>query len=231
MSTTAARRAAGAFNAAQMERGALTVDHVTELVRFWQDRHPGLTLDGKAGPLTIASIAEAIPADVPAAPASGRFLHRPLPALADGRTPVITSSFRPADRPNHSGCDLFYRWMPGDQPDFVGDKGCAGKASDGRPKWVVPYQVCAIAAANGVVTIAGPSPTGYRCWIDHGNGWRTGYFHLLDMRVGVGLEVEAGHELGLVGDNPIDHDGRHLHFELSSVSSYKPVDPEPYLLV
>jgi murein DD-endopeptidase MepM/ murein hydrolase activator NlpD len=207
------------YNAAQMASGALSVAHVTKLVEAWQAAH-GLVVDGKAGPITLASI---IPAPAPFV------LRSPLPVLAGGRKPVVTSEFRPADRPNHNGVDLFYRWVAGDQPDFVGDHGCAGKNADGTPRWVVPTGTLALAAAPGVVRDAGPSLTGFRCWIDHGNGMRSGYFHLLDMRVTNGQHVQLGHELGLVGDNPVDHDGRHLHFELSPVDSYSPMNPAPYL--
>lgn len=222
--TPAERRAAAEYNTRQLDGGRLA-EHVVELVRFWQEQHAGLEVDGKIGPKTIAAIAASV---APASPV--RFLRSPLPQLADGRSAVVTSAFRPPERPKHLGIDLFYRWRPGDEPSFVGDKGCAGRTADGAPKWCVPYDTPAVAAAAGVVQHAGPSPSGFRCWIDHLNGWRTGYFHLIDMRVAVGQRVEAGDELGLVGDNPVDHDGRHLHFELSPTSAYAPVDPAPYML-
>lgn len=205
------------YNAAQIAAGKLTSAHITELVRYWQAGH-GLTADGLAGPMTIASLGP------------GRFLSNPLPVLSDGRKAVVTSEFRPADRPNHDGVDWFYSHRTGDQPDFVGDHGAAGKRPDGRPAWVVPYGTLALAAAPGRVTLAGDSPTGHRIWIDHGNGLRTGYFHLLDVRVTVGQVLELGAPLGLVGDNPGDHDGRHLHFELSPVDKYAPIDPVPFLV-
>jgi murein DD-endopeptidase MepM/ murein hydrolase activator NlpD len=210
------------YNAAQLAAGKLTVADVTELVRHWQATHPPLKVDGEAGPRTIASIA--------AARRPAPFLASPLPMLADGRTAVITSSFRPTDRPNHDGVDLFYRWMPGDYPDFVGDHGGAGTGPAGKPKWVVPSGVAAIAAAPGKIQRAGNSSTGYHVWIEHENGLRTGYFHLIDVRVTTGQRVAAGAPLGLVGDNPKDHDGRHLHFELSPVDTYEPIDPTPYFL-
>lgn len=209
------------YNAAQLAAGTLTAEHVTKLVSYWQAMHQ-LVEDGMAGPRTIASI---VTAGRPAP-----FLACPLPTLVDGRKAQVTSEFRPPDRPNHDGVDWFYSWRPGDKPDFVGDKGCAGKNADGTPRWVVPTGTLAIAAAAGRVTLAGNSPTGYRIWIDHGNGLRTGYFHLLDCRVLVGTFVPVGHPLGLVGDNPADNDGRHLHFELSPVDRYAPIDPVPYLV-
>lgn len=209
------------YNAAQLQSGHLTLDHITALVRAWQAQH-GLAADGMAGPATIASIE--------AAQRPSPFLSCPLPVLADGRRAVITSGFRPADRPDHNGCDWFYPWHTGDQPSTVGDHGAEGRNADGSPRWVVPTGVRALSAADGVVSHAAPSPTGHVVWIDHGNGLRSGYFHLLDSGRAVGERIAAGATVGLVGDNPIDKDGRHLHFELSPVGVYAPMDPEPYML-
>ena len=47
---------AAEYNAAQLASGALTAEHVTELVKAWQAGVPGLVVDGKAGPATIASL-------------------------------------------------------------------------------------------------------------------------------------------------------------------------------
>ncbi len=209
------------YNAEQIGTNKLTTRHVTALVKHWQETHD-LAVDGMAGPITLASIERSM------TPAP--FLGCPMPTLVDGRRAVITSEYRPADRPNHDGVDWFYAWEPGDKPDFVGDRGAAGKQADGRPKWVVPIGVCAVAAAEGVVQLASNSPTGWRVWIDHGNGLRSGYFHLLDIRVKPGQRVARGAQLGLVGDNPSDNDGRHLHFEVSPVATYNPINPELYLL-
>lgn len=43
------------YNAAQLAAGALTPEHITELVRFWQLHHD-LEADGMAGPQTLASL-------------------------------------------------------------------------------------------------------------------------------------------------------------------------------
>ena len=51
------------YNAARIASGELTIDHVTELVRSWQDRK-GLVVDGKAGPMTLESIAKAAPREL-----------------------------------------------------------------------------------------------------------------------------------------------------------------------
>lgn len=213
---------AAAYNAAQIAAGKLTPEHVVELVRAWQAAHPALEVDGMAGPVTLASIASAM------RPAP--FLVCPLAPLKDGRVAVITSSFRPPDRKNHNGVDWFYPWRHGDQPAFVGDGGAAGRNPDGTPRWVVPVNTIARAAAPGRVTFAGNTGTGHQVWIDHGNGLRTGYMHLRTLQVSVGDEVDTGAGLGFVGDNPADSDGAHLHFEVSPVEHYSPLDPELFLI-
>lgn len=54
-------KAADDFNVFQLANKVLKVEHVTELVTFWQEQHPGLTVDGKAGGQeTIPSIVKAI---------------------------------------------------------------------------------------------------------------------------------------------------------------------------
>lgn len=47
--------AASEYNAARLLSGELSIDHVTELVKYWQHGH-GLDVDGKAGPVTVASL-------------------------------------------------------------------------------------------------------------------------------------------------------------------------------
>lgn len=159
----------------------------------------------------------------------------PLPVLPDLRRPYITSAFkaRNPSRPNHDGCDLFYRWMrtlDGGKPIKLGDGGATRDPKrPGDPKWFIPEGTCAIAAADGVVQLAGPTRTGHRVWIVHTDGNRTGYFHLRDVRVKEGDEVSRGHPLGEVGDNPRDVDAEHLHFEVSPISVYHPLDPELWL--
>jgi murein DD-endopeptidase MepM/ murein hydrolase activator NlpD len=214
---------------AELTAGRLTATHIVELVEHFQDSY-GLKVDGMPGPDTRKLIDRIQSANrgVTAQPLT---LSSPMPVLSDGRKAVITSGFHTENpsRPNHNGVDFFYPWHVGDQPDFVGDKGCAGRTSAGFPKWGVPYGTSAVAACGGKVTVAGNSPTGFRCWVDHGNGWRTGYFHLLDLAVHIGDTVKTGDRLGLIGDSPRGSDGRHLHFEVSPSDRYAPVNPEPYL--
>lgn len=54
-------KAADDFNTFQLANKVLKIEHITELVTFWQENHPGLSVDGKAGGQeTIPSIAKAI---------------------------------------------------------------------------------------------------------------------------------------------------------------------------
>lgn len=214
------------YNQNQIDIGRLSIEAITKFVTEYQ-RSNGLVADGMAGPKTLAVLGFGAPASSDKPP-EGFTLYYPMPKLSDGRVPEVTSQYRTKDRPNHNGVDLFYHWREGDKPDKAGD-GLATGNVDGHPKWVVPYGVYATAAAEGRIVEGGKTATGYRCWVDHGNGWRTGYFHLLDLRYKIGAPVAAGTPLGQIGDNPADHDARHLHFELSPVGVYRPIDPQPYL--
>lgn len=53
---------AEAYNQARIDDGSLTIEEITEMVRYWQAGH-GLVMDGKAGPLTQSTI-EAVLAPV-----------------------------------------------------------------------------------------------------------------------------------------------------------------------
>jgi hypothetical protein len=153
----------------------------------------------------------------------------PLRALRDGREPQITSrhAVHNPERPNHRGCDFFYRYVIGDPPMRIGD---GGRTS----RWWIPPGTFAVAAADGLVEIAGASKTGGRVWLVHAGGLRTGYFHLSELAVKAGQAVSAGDELGVVGDNPVDHDADHLHFEVyrGPVAKYPAgtIDPERWLM-
>lgn len=62
--------------------------------------------------------------------------------------------------------------------------------------------------------------------VDHGGGYHTLVAHLATMRRAVGEEVEAGAELGTVGDSG-SLKGPYLYFELREHG--RPVDPTPWL--
>lgn len=150
----------------------------------------------------------------------------PLRALPDGRRPVVTSKFktRNPERPNHNGCDLFYKYELGKDPAMKnGDGGRTGK-------WWIPDNTYAVAQADGEIEIAGNSRTGYRLWVRHDGGLATGGFHFTKLMVATGDLVTEGQKLAVVGDNPIDNDARHLHTELikGKLGSYPSglLDPE-----
>lgn len=156
--------------------------------------------------------------------------HRcyPLRALPDGRKPTITSrhALNNPERKNHYGVDLFYAYKPSDPPMKLGDGGRT-------PKWWIPDQTWAIAPADGLLELAGNSRTGYRAWIRHAGGLLTGGFHMTELAVKAGDAVKMGDAIGVVGDNPIDHDARHLHWEcyLGPIAKYPrgTLDPERFL--
>lgn len=196
------------YNRRQLASGALGVELVTELVVAFQ-RDNNLEADGFAGPHTLEAL-EAVRAVRLGPPPLPAVRCYPLRALADGRRPEVTSRFRTrnADRPTHNGIDLFYRYAEGkDPPMKVGD---GGRTS----RWWIPDRTPAIAVAAGRIVIAGASKTGFRAWLELGAGWFAGYFHLAELLVRAGDVVELGTPIGIVSDNPADHDARHLHFEL-----------------
>lgn len=72
-----------------------------------------------------------------------------------------------------------------------------------------------VAPANGKVTFAGVKGSlGRAVVVDHGQGMRTTYGHLQQIRVKVGQQVERGHTLGTVGSTGRST-GPHLHYAVS----------------
>lgn len=83
------------------------------------------------------------------------------------------------------------------------------------------------APAAGVVVFAGPlSVRGNATMIDHGWGVYTAYMHQSEIQVQVGQHVEAGEQIGLVGETG-RVTGPHLHWELF-VGGVQ-VDPQAWL--
>lgn len=78
-------------------------------------------------------------------------------------------------------------------------------APEGVPVW---------APAAGVVALAEPLDVrGNAVLIDHGRGIFTGYWHLSEIKVAVGQELQTGDVIGLVGTTGLST-GAHLHWEL-----------------
>lgn len=84
------------------------------------------------------------------------------------------------------------------------------------------------AASAGTVTINKSDARGNNVTIDHGNGWKTNYFHMRDnsIRVQTGQVVAKGTVLGLVGTTG-SSTGQHLHFE--TVVNGQPVNPRDFM--
>lgn len=85
-----------------------------------------------------------------------------------------------------------------------------------------------LAAAPGVVVFAGNSDDGcgipaVAAIIEHGNGYRTLYWHLSDVSVEAGQRVQAGTEVGIAGATGCAF-GPHLHFQVQ----YLGRDVDPY---
>ncbi len=95
------------------------------------------------------------------------------------------------------------------------------------------FTVCAqnlniYAAASGVVVFAGPLDIkGNFTLIDHGRGVYTGYAHQSEFLVKEGDRVEAGQQIGVIG-NTGRSVGPHLHFEVWV--NGVPVNPMDWLL-
>ncbi len=83
------------------------------------------------------------------------------------------------------------------------------------------------AVAAGRVVHAGWAPAyGLMVEIDHGNGYRTRYGHMLRVLVKKGQAVTPGMRIGLIGSTGRST-GTHLHWEVWQ--NGRPVDPLPFL--
>jgi len=166
----------------------------------------------------------------------------PIPALADGRQPIVSSGFAgrrtiPWRNPAtgkmetrtipHGGVDLDYRAAAGDPPYL-------GRPSATRTlRCYGPLGVPVLAVAGGMVTVAG--------WYDYGGGIlvreRAGpvvwfYAHLSTLAVKPGQVVEQGAYLGEMGGSTRGGESgfRHVHLSRLARGTFpSQEDPEPYL--
>lgn len=108
---------------------------------------------------------------------------------------------------------------------------------DSGPRWTnkhtgmdiaVPLGTPVRASASGTVVRAGWENNAYGTTVvlDHGNGWRTRYAHLLGSRTPANRQVSQGRIIALVG-NSGNVTGSHLHFEI--LHNGKPQNPENLL--
>lgn len=104
---------------------------------------------------------------------------------------VLTSGFKTANRPTHKGVDL--------------------AAPVGTPIW---------AAADGILTIEAPDPTGYGSWVSiQHNTLNTRYGHLSAIKATNGATVKQGDVIALCGGQrgapgAGSSSGPHLHWEV-----------------
>lgn len=162
----------------------------------------------------------------------------PRPALAgrwvwpvptwQGRRPVVSSGFnspRPG-LPRHGGVDIMF-------PRFPNDSFAPG-TPNGSKHHVMPDGVLVLAASDGVIWSAMPTPRGHAVVIDHGpRKAATFYAHLEKLLVPQatpghgGQRVRAGEPIGTIGFSPLDSERlRHLHFELWLGGPSDRIDPE-----
>jgi hypothetical protein len=215
------------YNVNRVTAKIITEADLRRLIGEFQRAH-NLQADGMCGPKTIAALREAAPA--PGTPHDASWpICLPLDPSVAARAPLVTSGhfLSNPERPNHNGVDIMYPYRTGDPTMHIGD---AGRTLS----YWCPQGTTAVAFSAGIVVLAGHVTTGWRAWVHHGDDLFSGYFHLTELFVKEGDRVTARQRIGLVGDNPVDDDPRHLHFELHAgpLGEYPmhTIDPEPMLL-
>lgn len=156
----------------------------------------------------------------------------PVP-ITRGRVPVISSGWgSPRGDRQHEGVDVMFRRLPSD-PYPV-------RSPNGSKLFVMPDDVLAVAAADGVIWSAGKTPRGWSVVIDHsdalGHKLASYYTHLEEMfvkptsRARSGEQVKAGQPLGIIGADPLDGNHlKHLHFALWAGGSGDAFDAAPFM--
>ena len=159
-------------------------------------------------------------------PLPGRWVW-PVPRW-NGRAPVISDGFG-SPRPGgirHGGVDVMFARLSSDafKPGTPTPNGSA--------HFVMPDQLDAVAASDGVVWSATQTPRGFAVVIDHAPVAKvaTFYTHLEKLLVAKGDHVRAGQPIGIIGADPLDPEHvKHLHFELWLGGPGHRVDPAPLM--
>lgn len=208
-------------------------DEIERLVKYFQ-RDRELMVDGIFGPATRRELDAVMPAKDLFTEALKECLAPAefLSGMEQWGYARVTSGFktRNPSRPTHEGCDFFFKYDKAMGPAVVKDGEAAG--SKGVPKWFIPKGIKALCAMVGCVHSVTLLKTGIAIWVEHvveGRAVYTGYFHLTSADVCQGQLVHKNQFLGDVGDNPVDNDARHLHFQLSFDRPGNNVDPELYI--
>ena len=152
-------------------------------------------------------------------------------ATWNGRAPVISDGFNSprAGVPHHGGVDIMFRRLPADPFKSGSPNGSKGH--------VMPDNIAALAASDGVVSSAMKGSRGYSVIVDHApRKVSTFYTHLEKLLVtptarGESKQrVRAGQPLGIIGFDPTDPARlRHLHFEIWRGGPTAGVDPQPLM--
>jgi len=145
----------------------------------------------------------------------------------NGRTPAISDGFdspRPG-LPRHGGVDIMFARAASD-PYKPG-------TPNGSKHYVMPDELVAVAAGDGMIWSATQTPQGFAVVIDHApNKVATFYTHMEKLLVKPaapgknGEKVRAGQPLGIIGGSPLDGEHlKHLHFEVWLGGPNDRIDP------
>ena len=155
----------------------------------------------------------------PLGPLPGRWVW-PVPRWT-GRAPVISDGFDSprTGYPRHGGVDVMFMRTQADA--FKPGTPNASKL------FVMPDGLSAVAASDGVVRSANPTPQGQAVVIEHvPNKLATFYTHMEKLLVKAGDHVHAGQPIGIIGASPLDREHlKHLHFEVWLGGPADRVDP------
>jgi murein DD-endopeptidase MepM/ murein hydrolase activator NlpD len=154
----------------------------------------------------------------------------PLPDLPPPAEPFLA---RPMERPymvtSFFDHDTPFLQRNGSLLSFWGVEEAA-LSYDGHTGWdyAMMYADAVLAAAEGRVVFVGNSDDGcaspsYSIILEHGNGYRTLYWHLNTLDVETGQQVQQGALLGYAGETGCAF-GPHLHFQVQ----YLGRDVDPY---
>ena len=148
------------------------------------------------------------------------------------RMPVVSSGIG-SPRPGgpHRGVDIMFKRR------FPADDRLVRGTPNGSKWHVMPDNVLAVAASDGMVWSAGPTSHGFAVVIDHGpRKIATFYTHMEKLfltptnRAQSRQRVVAGQPIGIVGFSPLDGERlRHMHFEIWLGGRRDWIDPEPLL--
>jgi hypothetical protein len=165
------------------------------------------------------------PSASPPSALEGRWVW-PVPTY-QGRRPVISDGFDSprAGLPRHGGVDLMFARQPSDP--------FAPGTPNGSKLFVMPDDIPALAASDGVVWSATKTPQGFAVVIDHGpRKVATFYTHLEQLLVAAkspgknGERVRAAQPIGIIGASPRDAEHlKHLHFEVWLGGPSDRIDP------